>query len=258
VTYTLGEDHVRAMLVPTAEYILQDKLPPYATAFDQELLMNELYDAIERNASMTLAKKLLVNVNATLQSKTNEYIYYRSDHHWTTLGAYYAFCDYVKSIGGQVLPLDSFKRVVIDKDFLGTIYNKVHVSMKPDWITLYQDSNSYQLDINMGEKKIDSLYDYEQLNGFDKYSVFLGGNNAMVQIKSSNKNNKRLLVIKDSYAHSFVPFVASQYESIVLVDLRYLNSRMQDIIKQFQITDVLLLYNNSTVMSDRNLVKLAQ
>lgn len=254
----LGDEHVRALLVPTAEYVLQSKLPPYANVFDQTNMNRELYHTIAKKASEKLADKLIIDVNQTLLDKANEYIYYRTDHHWTTLGAYYAYCDWAKSMGVEAAQYKDFKQMVVTNDFKGTIYNKVNSSVKPDVITLCDDGNTYQVDINMGEKSMDSLYDLEQLKGVDKYSVFLGGNNAMVQINSSNQNKKRLLVIKDSYAHSFTPFLAHHYEQVVLVDLRYLNMGMEEVIEQLGITDVLLLYNNSTVMSDKNIVKLTK
>lgn len=244
----LGKNHVKAMLVPTASYILKDKLPPYADTYDQGLINKEVEKLVKPD--------ILVDVNKALLAKKNEGIYYRTDHHWTSLGAYYAYREWAKSVGLQPKKLSDFHEHVVKTDFYGTIYNKVNTKVVPDTITLYEDEKPYEISINMGEKKLDGLYDKKQLDGDDPYSVFLGGNNAMTQVISQNKNGRRLLVIKDSYAHSFVPFLAGHFEEILLIDLRYLNMPVLDLYEQYQITDLLVLYNNATIMNDRNLVKL--
>ena len=254
----LGKEHVRALLVPTAGYILQDKLPPYAPFFDQGIINDGLRELLEKDVTEEVAKELVVDVNQTLKDKSDEDIYYRTDHHWTSLGAYYAYEVWAKSLGLTPKPLEEYKQIVATSDFYGTVYNKVNTNVSPDKITLYDDGGEYSVSINMGEKALDSMFDYEQLDGVDKYSIFLGGNNAMVQVTSENKNGKKLLVVKDSYAHTMVPILAHHFEEVVLVDLRHLNMGLDSIVDQFGITDVLVQYNDSTVMSDKNLVKLTK
>ena len=102
-----------------------------------------------------------------------------------------------------------------------------------------------------------ALYDESFLSKRDKYSYFLGGNNALVTIRSSNPNGKHLLLVKDSYAHSMVPFFADEYESIHMVDLRYYNGKLSEYIPQEGITDVLVLYNTTTFTSDIGVPKMA-
>lgn len=254
----LGKEHVRALFVPTAGYVLEEKLPPYAPFFNQGIINQEIRELIGKKASDEIANQLIVDVNQNLKDKSDEYIYYKTDHHWTSLGAYYAYEAWAKSLGLTPKPLKEYKQIVATSEFYGTIYNKVNTNVSPDQITLFDDGQDYTVSINMGEKVLKSLFDYEQLESVDKYSIFLGGNNAMTQVTSSNKNGKKLLVVKDSYAHTMVPILAHHYEEVVLVDLRYLNMGLEEIVDQFGITDVLLLYNDSTVMSDKNLVKLGK
>jgi hypothetical protein len=254
----LGKDHVRALFVPTAGYVLKEKLPAYAPFYDQGTINQEMRELLAKKTSDEIANKLVVDVNQTLKDKSDEYIYYKTDHHWTSLGAYYAYEVWANSLGLTPKPLEEYKQIVATSDFYGTVYNKVNTNASPDEITLFDDGDEYNLSINMGEKQLDSLFDYEQLEGVDKYSIFLGGNNAMTQVTSSNKNGKKLLVVKDSYAHTMVPILAHHYEEVVLVDLRYLNLEMGEIVDQFGVTDVLVLYNDSNVMSDKNLVKLTK
>ncbi|MBS5934738.1 MAG: hypothetical protein KIC94_17880 [Clostridiales bacterium] len=254
----LGKEHVRAILAPTAGYILQEKLPPYAPFFDQGIINQDIRELLEKNVSDKVADELVVDVNQALKDKSDEYIYYKTDHHWTSLGAYYAYEVWAKSLGLTPKPLNEYKQTVATSDFYGTVYNKVNTNVSPDKITLFDDGGEYKVNINMGEKELDSLFDYEQLDSVDKYSIFLGGNNALVQVTSGNKNGKKLLVVKDSYAHTMVPILAHHFEEVVLVDLRHLNMEMEAIVDQFGITDVLLLYNDSSVMSDKNLVKLTK
>lgn len=254
----LGDDHVKALFAPTAGYVMNNKLPAFAPFYDQSQINKEMIEALKERLPDAVSQSIVVDVNQTLRDKNNEYIYYRTDHHWTSLGAYYAYVEWAKSMELTPKRLEDYKQIEASTEFFGTIYNKVNTTIKPDTITLFDDGEAYKVSINMGEKNLDSLFDYEQLNGVDPYSVFLGGNNAMVQITSKNTNGRRLLVIKDSYAHSVVPLLAHHFEEVVLVDLRHLNMEMEGIMDQLGITDVLVLYNDNNVTSDKNLGKLSK
>ncbi len=116
---------------------------------------------------------------------------------------------------------------------------------------------NYKLTYNL-DVQTDSLYDLDKLNGKDKYSVYMGGNNALVEIKTNNKNAGKLLVIKDSYAHSFVPFAVNHYETSYMVDLRYYNGSINDLINDNGITDILILYNVMGFVKDSNISKLVK
>ena len=112
-------------------------------------------------------------------------------------------------------------------------------------MTLNKDSNT----------TLDGLYDLSKLEEKDKYPVFLGGNNAYVDIKTSVKNGKTLLVIKDSYAHTFVPMLANHYERIIMLDYRYFNGSTKAVIEEEGVTDALVMYNTMNFVEDKNFIK---
>ena len=108
----------------------------------------------------------------------------------------------------------------------------------------------------MGQKITDTLYELNFLNKKDKYSIFLNGNNPLVKIESSNKNGKNLLTIKDSFANSFAPFVANDFETVHMIDLRHFNMSVEEYIIDNNITDALVLYNTMNFAQDMNMLNL--
>lgn len=241
----LGEDHVNVMLVPTASEILKDKLPPFATGYDQDAYINEVIEALPEGT--------FIDIRNNFNQHKDEYIYYRTDHHWTALGAFYAYEQWAREAGFTPLSKEQFDITLGSDQFYGTLHSKVNVNVKPDEIYLYQikkDMN-YQLLYNLKDQT-DSLYDLSKLEGKDKYSVYMGGNNALVEIKTNNMNGRRLLVIKDSYAHSFVPFAVNHYEETYMIDFRYFNVGVEQFVEENKITDILVLYNTMNFVQDKN------
>jgi len=104
----------------------------------------------------------------------------------------------------------------------------------------------------------DSLYEYSYLNKKDKYSFFLNGNHSLVKIQTSVKNNRKLLVIKDSYAHAFIPFLVNHFEEIHMVDLRYYHDNVYTYIENYDLKEALFLYNVANFSTDKNMVWLHQ
>lgn len=249
----LGKEYVKVMLVPTASEVLTDKLPPFVkgTDYNQMAYLNTLSSAI--------GKEAFIDVSDTLKKHMSEYIYYRTDHHWTTLGAYYSYVQWANDLGFNPLDKDQFDIILASDQFYGTIHSKVNSNVNPDKIYLYKikDNMNYKLTYNL-DVQTDTLYDFEKLKGKDKYSVYMGGNNAIVEIQTNNHNSRKLLVIKDSYAHSFVPFAVNHFEMTYMVDLRYYNGNINDLIDDNGITDVLILYNVMGFVNDSNIIKLVK
>ena len=244
----LGEDHVNVMLVPTASEILKDKLPPFATGYDQDAYINEVIEALPEGT--------FIDIRNNFNQHKDEYIYYRTDHHWTALGAFYAYEQWATEAGFTPLNQEQFNIILGSDQFYGTLHSKVNVNVKPDEIYLYKikKDTDYQLLYNLTDQT-DTLYDLSKLEGKDKYSVYMGGNNALVDIKTNNKNGRRLLVIKDSYAHSFVPFAVNHYEETFMIDFRYFNVGVEQFAEENKITDVLILYNTMNFVQDKNSIK---
>lgn len=244
-TKELGKDCIHVMLVPTASEILSDKLPAFANGYDQNIVLDRVNEVLPEGT--------FVDVQDTLKEHKDEYIYYRTDHHWTANGAFYAYQDWAKQSGFEPFAKEAFDIEIGSDRFLGTIYSKVNVKAQPDTIYLYKKKGnpSYQVTYNM-EKKSNSLYEMEKLNTKDKYSVYLGGNNALVEIQTENNNGRKLLVIKDSFSHSFVPLLVDHFETVAMVDFRYFNMGISSFIEQYGITDVLVLYNTMNFVQDKN------
>lgn len=242
---SLGQDSVKVMLVPTASEILANKLPSFAYGYDQQAVIEEVKEK--------LPKDCVVDVTDTLIEHSEEEIYYKTDHHWTTLGAYYAYSEWAKAAGFVPFSQDEFEIVEATDEFYGTIASKVNVKVEPDSIYLYKKLGNpiYQVVYNQMDES-DSLFNYDSLSTKDKYTVFLNGNNALVQITSENKNGRKLLVIKDSFSHCFVPFLADHYEEVYMVDFRYFRIGISEYMEQEGITDVLVLYNVINFVEDLN------
>lgn len=243
----LGTGKVSVMLVPTAADILAGKLPAFTTDYDQEALLARL------EASLGAA---WVDVREKLLEHSEEYLYYRTDHHWTALGAYYAYQAWAEKQGLPVRDLTDYAESIGSEEFYGTLYSKVNLPMQADTVMLYDDGKKYRVEYDNSKKYVASLFAKERLLEKDKYMVYLDGNHAMVDILGENKNGKKLLVIKDSYAHAFLPFLAQDYERIIMLDFRYSQMPVSSLVKNYGITDVLFLYNATNFIADEYLYQL--
>lgn len=244
----LGDDHVRVMLVPTASGVLDNRMPAFASDFDQAGMLAQ--------AEELCPEGTFLNLLPVLQEHKEEPIYYRTDHHWTTLGAYYGYAEWAESCGLTPYAREDFSEETVADDFYGTTHSKINLPVYPDSIIRYTPRNpiSYHLTFNLGERESDSLYDESKLEGKDKYSYFLGGNNPMVEITSSSgEPGRRLLIVKDSYSHCFAPFSVNHFEETTLIDLRYFNLGVKQFMEQEDFTDVLILYSTANFADDRNL-----
>lgn len=244
----LGSDRVKVMMVPTASEILTDKLPPFATGYNQNGYIDQL--------ATSLPEDTFLDVRDTLLKHNEEYIYYKTDHHWTSLGAYYAYVKWATEVGFQPLSADKFNIEKASDQFYGTIFSKVNLKVQPDDIYLYQvkEDMDYQLQYDLAHRT-DSLYDFSKLEEKDKYSVFMGGNHALVEVQTNQNNGRRLLVIKDSFAHSLVPFAVNHFEKTFMIDLRYYNGGIDRFVEENGITDMLVLYNTIGFANDANIGK---
>lgn len=245
------------MIAPTSAGIYEDEIPKNAPHQNQKEFIDYIYSNL--NSDITA-----IDIYNTLSSvKNDEYIYYRTDHHWTTLGAYYAYNSAVQKLGFTPISYDKFNIEHVSDDFKGTFHSKtLYDGIEPDIIDIYSYSDGAKVTecmVNDGMNEIssDTMYFREYLEGKDKYSVFLGTNQPLVTIKTNVQNDKKLLIIKDSYAHCFAPFMTQHYSEITLLDLRYVGAANTDIIDVSEYSQALILYNASTFTTDRNVKKLS-
>lgn len=236
---------VHVMMVPTKSWILREKLPAFAPHYKEQ----KFYDALQQKLEK---EDVLISVEPVLDVHKEEEIYYRTDHHWTMLGAWYAYEQYTKAVGGDLQRAQGKKKFrCISKDFYGTTYAKINYARQADKIEIYEPADKLRVVYNMGEKKTKTLYDFSFLKTADQYSVFTGGNQAVLEITGGIKNGKTLLLIKDSFANSILPFLAEDYEKLVVVDLRQLNVSGDRLLEMFSPTDILILYNSAQFAQDK-------
>lgn len=252
----VGADRASLLLVPTSGLVMADKLPKHARLFDQSAYIDRILDAVKDYN--------VVDVRDELKAHSDEYIYYMTDHHWTTDGAFIAYRKWCESAGMTYTDKDKLEQNVLADDFRGSLYSKIlDAGSAYDCIWTYgpigqglASVSDYQVTVD--EKKPGVIYDVEKLEEKDKYAFFFGGNYGQVHIEGGahGGEGKNLLVIKDSFANAFVPLALGQFDHIYMVDLRYYNGDMESYLEEHGITDVLVLYNISNFISDKNLYKL--
>lgn len=230
-----GSGTFRVLLSPTADNVLKDKLPAYASVYNQSAFLEQVRERIPKEA--------YVDAEKILNEHREESIYYRTDHHWTTLGAYYAYTEWAKSMGILPLSQEEFEIRTVTDSFLGTLHSKMNIRAKADEIKVYlpKQDTQYQVYYDLSQTAKDSLYEEKYLDTKNKYGMFLDDNHGIVEIDTNVKNGKTLFVIKDSYANCFIPFAAMHYEKVIVADLRYYNGKLYNLIEKD--VDVLVLYN---------------
>ncbi|MBQ9937318.1 MAG: hypothetical protein IJO86_03210 [Oscillospiraceae bacterium] len=246
---------VFAAIAPTACDLYADTLPYGKKTWSQKEFLDGFYNDLGENVVCT-------DIYSTLSSKKDQYIYYNTDHHWTTLGAYYAYTQIASSLGFKPYDKELFDVEHASYEFYGTFSSKSNIKVEPDSIELYtlsnKDVNVTEVLVNNGKEttKHDGIYFREWLDKKDKYSVFLGQVQPEVTIKTDVKNNKKLLIFKDSFAHSLVPFLSLHYSEIKLIDLRYTNKNYRELADVSDYNDVLLLYNIDSIVNSNNIAAL--
>lgn len=241
------------MLVPNSVKVLEDKLPKYAAPENQL----EYIDGIKKSINSDID---FIDVYDTLSSKKDEYIYYKTDHHWTTLGAFYAYKKLGSEMGFTANNQNFYDVKKVTDSFYGTLYSKGGFrNIAPDSIELYSPKKNEEIKLWYydNEKADDSVYKLDNLNKKDKYTVFLDGNHSLIKINTNSSGNKKLVIIKDSYANSLVPFLTDHYSEIYMVDLRFYYDNINEFIKNNGIDDALILYNANTFFEDKSISKIS-
>ena len=241
---------VRMMLVPDAANVLNHSLPALAKPEDQtqmfSMVRKDLGDSVE-----------WIDVSTELNKHKTEKIYYKTDHHWTTLGAFYAFQAAAPSLGIEGDLSGKYVSYAVSDSFNGMLASKSGVNLgEKEQIDIYvptEEDTDLIVDYVDEGKRSTSLYDSSKLKEKDQYTVFLGGNSSLLDIRTVSTSTKRLLLVKDSFANSFIPFLTPYYREIVVVDPRYYSGTINDLMDSYRISEVLFLYSGNTFFTDNNI-----
>ena len=241
---------VRMMLVPDAANVLNHSLPALAKPEDQtqmfSMVRKDLGDSVE-----------WIDVSTELNKHKTEKIYYKTDHHWTTLGAFYAFQAAAPSLGIDGDLSGKYVSYAVSDSFNGMLASKSGVNLgEKEQIDIYvptEEDTDLIVDYVDEGKRSTSLYDSSKLKEKDQYTVFLGGNSSLLDIRTVSTSTKRLLLVKDSFANSFIPFLTPYYREIVVVDPRYYSGTINDLMDSYRISEVLFLYSGNTFFKDNNI-----
>ena len=203
-----------------------------------------------------------VDMYSALRAHTDEYIFYRTDHHWTSLGAYYGFSALAESMGFDYPALDSYAdRHVISEEFYGTTWSSSGFSwVGPDTMEIFVNEpeglkvTSYP----EGSPVEGKLYDFSFLEKKDKYSTFMGGNCPLHEIVTGTEGKPSLLIIRDSYTDSLLPLLLDDFSEIHVLDLSYYRASLKSYIEQNDFDSVLVCYSVSNFSTDSNIFLLSR
>ena len=229
-------------LIPSAAEIWSDRLPANADTADQAALIRQIYDGVTVDT---------VDVLAELQAHAEEPIYYRTDHHWTTLGAYYGYAATARALQLTPESPEAYRPETVSTSFYGTVYSSSGVRwVAPDSIQIYVPAENVQLVRYDTADGTDSpVYDMSKLETKDKYSMFLGGNTSRLVIRTGAEGGK-LLVIRDSFADCELPFFFSHYSEIHVLDLRYFRQSVSAYARDGDFDSILVTYSLPDFITD--------
>ena len=246
-------------LIPSAAEIRKDDLPKGAESWDQAAF-------IARGLELEGVEPIdfLTALRDHAGERTWEGIFYRTDHHWTTLGAYYGYTALMESLGRgeEVLEQEAYERrsfPPVSNGFQGTLYSQSGIHwLEPDSIEFWVEERGLSVTSwRDGTPREARLYDDEYLGKKDKYAAFLGGNQPLCVIRNE-EGTGRILLIRDSYADSLAPFLARHFEEVHLLDLRYYRGSAAAYAQENGVDEIVVLQSVPNFITDRNLALLGQ
>lgn len=231
------------MLVPSTRTILENKLPNPHYDIDEDVIVKDIQSSLTKQMNY-------VDVFQTLRNHSLEDIYYKSDHHWSALGSYYGYIAFQKERHQEPTPLGT--KELIKSNFLGSLYARSKASWYPG-DTLYAYKNLVDVQATYDGLQRDTLYIDENAKKRDAYTYFMDGNHAEVNVTTTSTKKEHILIVRDSYAQSFAPYLANDVSQITLLDLRYYKGNISEYIQEHQVDEVLFLYSMDTFMNTRDI-----
>ena len=238
-------------LIPGKVSVWADRLPEGAPNASEEAVLSQAEGSTQAR---------WIDVDSALRAHAGEEIYYRLDHHWTSLGAYYGYAALMEAMGLEPVPLESYTKTTVSENFNGTTFSTSGVRwMPPDRIDIYVPEEGVTVTAwNGTQSQPGVLYDWSRLEEKDQYSFFLGGNKPLAVVETPHTDAPKLLVIRDSYADSLTPFLTAHFSEIHLFDPRYNKTSVEQYVRDNDIDQVLVLYSVANFVTDSNLFVLAR
>ena len=238
-------------LIPSAAHTWADRLPQGAPTADEDAIIDTVYGS---------AQATTIDLRNAFAAHRNEYLYYRTDHHWTSLGAYYGYVAIAEAMGLEPVSLSDYTKTTVSDKFNGTSFSSSGVRwLQPDTIDIYVPQDGITVTSYFdGTPSQGALYVDSYLDVKDKYSYFMGGVSPLHVIETEHTDAPRLLIVRDSYSDSLVPFLTPHFSQIHMVDLRYNHQSIKTYASENEIDGVLVLYSIPNFVEEGNLFKLAR
>ena len=245
-------------VAPNSIAVFTDNLPAFAPAekeyvsgslSNQREYINQFYSSLPDSVRT-------VDLVSALENHKNEYIYYRTDHHWTTLGAYYAYRAICAELDAEPYSLDDYTITPVSDSFYGTLFSKGNFPVSPDTITRFDLKIPLDYSVVSDGAEIASLYDESYLSKKDKYSYFMSGNPAHLTVNTAANTGKTAVFIKDSYTHCLLPFFLPYFDTIHMIDPRYISQNITEYVSALSPDCIIVIYNAKTLSDDTNFIKL--
>ena len=240
-------------LIPSSGYVNQNKLPLNHEEYIDDKLIDKFSNALGKDVNF-------IDVRSVFKEKAeSEQLYYKTDHHWTSAGAYECYKLLGDRLGYKPVTEENFEKETVD-GFYGTSYSKAALWwITPDKLELWKNKNQSEKSVSVTisdsdvTKENDSYFFREYFNKDDKYPVFLDGNHSLVRIRNTDAKGGKLIIVKDSYAHAIAPFLSQNYSEIIMADLRYYKKDISELAEQENADSILILYSLDNLATDDNI-----
>lgn len=246
---------ITVMFAPSTGYIADDVLPTVHDEYNDDTYFESASKTFENNGIA------FVDLRETFKEAYNNgsQLYYKTDHHWTTEGAYTAYAQLCKNLATEPVAKESLNVEKYD-DFYGTTYSTSGFWLTdPDTVEVWNNpANTDNIKVKITEgtevSEYDSMYFYDHIDEDDKYPVFIDGNHALTEITNSEAEGGTIIVIKDSFSHCLAPFLVENYSKVILVDMRYYKQIVSDIVAQEKPEQILVMYGIDNFATDTDIV----
>ena len=232
----------------------------------EKFLLLDKKTAIDKISGFLNGNVTVINPYENLMRHRDEYIYFRTDHHWTADGAYYAYEELCRAAGLTPISREEHKTDTFD-GFLGSFYKDTNqnaeLGKNPDSVKVYypvsENTSLVYTSTNGNSNSWKVIWDVSDYGASMKYSTFIAGDNPFTKIENKDKmDGSSCIVVKESFGNALVPFLVDHYETIYVVDYRYWQGNISQLAEEYNVDDLYFLNNLSMIRSDYLVGKLSQ